>query len=183
MKINLSKIAAGLVLAYVSSFANASAIVNGGFESGMSGWTCVNADLCTTTSGGNPGQSMYGYANVGYASLFQNVTTVAGGIYQLTFDAMAGNSRNEIGYSFSGFSNVVWTHTGFSWAAQSGSFTATGASTKVEFFLATDPGTGIYRLDNVNLVQTGTTVPEPGSLALLGLGLAGFAAARRKRQA
>lgn len=183
MKNQLGKFLVGLLLAYASSAANANIIVNGGFENGLTGWTCTNSNLCATNGNGNPGSALYGFTNTGYASLFQNVSTVVGGIYSLTFDTMAGDSRNEIGYSVNGFSNVKWTSSGYTWVSQSASFTATSALTKIEFFLATDPGTGTYQLDNVAVNQTGSAVPEPGSIALLGLALAGVAAARRKKQA
>lgn len=49
---------------------------------------------------------------------------------------------------------------------------------------ADEPGNSGYRLNSIqNLVlevQPGTTVPEPGSLALIGLSLAGLAASRRR---
>lgn len=187
MKTKLNNIAAALVMALAVSGAHAANIVtNGAFDAGMTGWTCQGGDMCTLTNeGGTHGLAFIGYANYGYQSLFQDVTTVAGGTYQLKFDSRSYSSVNEIGYSFNGFSNVNWiaATTGFSQSV--GSFTATGAKTKLEFFLATDPGTGTYVIDNVSLEQTGTAnaVPEPGSLALMGLGVAGFIAARRKRKA
>jgi hypothetical protein len=60
----------------------------------------------------------------------------------MKFDSRSYSSANEIGYSFNGFGNVNWiaATTGFSQSV--GSFTATGAKTRLEFFLATDPGTG-----------------------------------------
>ncbi len=41
------------------------------------------------------------------------------------------------------------------------------------------PGTLIARLDNINTVKS--VIPEPGTLAILGLGLAGLGVARRRK--
>ena len=177
----MSKIAAGLALACASTFATADVVTNGGFEDGLNAWTCVNGDMCAL-GGGNPGLAFEGYANSGYSLLSQNVATVNGGIYRLTFDSRSYANENEIGFSFTDFSDVQWVARTLNWTQNMASFTATGA-TNLQFWVATDPGTGTYQIDNVSLVQTGTAtdVPEPGSLALLGLAIAGFAAARRKR--
>jgi len=50
----------------------------------------------------------------------------------------------------------------------------------LSFITRNDPS--INHLDNVAVEQTGGVVPEPASLALIGLGLAGLGAVRRKRQ-
>lgn len=179
----LRTIAAGIVMATAMSSAQANLIVNGGFDQGMTGWTCSGADACAANAGGNPGKALTGYDNSGYTSLFQNVATVAGAIYQLSFDSKATYvAGNEIGYSFSGFGNVNWVPVTTAYAHSKGSFVATGKLTRVEFFLATNPNTGTFFVDNVSLDLTGTTLPEPASLALLGLGLAGLAAAGRRRK-
>lgn len=181
----ITKIAAGLLLACGLSAANAGIITNGDFEQGLTGWSCTGADYCTTSAtGGVPGAEMLGYDNIGYTSLSQTVATAIGATYQLSFYSKATYIQgNEIGYSFSGFSNVVWVPITLAFTQSLGSFTAVGAKTTVEFFMATDPGTGTFALDTVSMVQTAGAVPEPGALALIGLGLAGFAAVRRQRKA
>jgi len=74
----------------------------------------------------------------------------------------------------------------------SGNQTAPGSNVYVNLFFA--PGetftafefrtTGIaFELDNVVVGLTSRTVPEPSSIALLGLGLLGFAAIRRRKSA
>jgi PEP-CTERM motif len=60
-------------------------------------------------------------------------------------------------------------------------FTATGSSTTIDFInndLATDNSNG---LDNVDLEVSGTAVPEPAMLPLIGFGLAWFALFRRRK--
>jgi hypothetical protein len=61
------------------------------------------------------------------------------------------------------------------------SFVATGSSTTVTFQGAS--GFNYIGLDNVSAdLASGPSVPEPTTLSLLGLGIAGIALARRKRK-
>lgn len=76
--------------------------------------------------------------------------------------------------------NTVQVDTGslFSWDDFYGFESNGGAIGRVVF-----QGVGSTILDDVTFDKVAATVPEPGSMALLGLGLAGFAAARRTSRA
>lgn len=82
-----------------------------------------------------------------------------------------------------GFDALVFDPLGFGGTTANGVSFSTGAFSQdflgvnsVVFLTA-----GTVQLDNVE-VRNGGTVPEPGSIALLGLGLAGLASTRRRKQ-
>jgi len=165
-----------------NTFANI--VTNGGFESGLSGWTCTGFDYCTTSFGGQSGaSSAITFDNSGYGELSQTLSTDTGTLYDVSFWWRSSNSTsaNELGITFDsssvggligGVAPTIWTNV-------TTSFTATSALTTMSFWLATNSGTGVVYLDEVVV----TAVPAPITLGLLGLGLLGLGLNRKRQQA
>ena len=126
----------------------------------------------------------------------QSFATTAGNQYTVTFD-LAGNVFSGpvvkiVTVSAAGQSqNFSFDTTGKSagnmgWALDTWTFTATGSSTTLKFYTADSPATGFGpALDNVDVELSGSAagVPEPATLTLLGLGLAGVGFIRRRKPA
>ena len=133
-----------------------------------------------------------------HGAISQMITGLSvGSTYQLSFDwgatqfyGYSGNTTDAWQVTLGGDTKTTGTITtashGFSaWRTATMTFTATGA-TELLSFLAIGTPNGeppTLLLDNVSLVATSTSVPEPASLAVLGAGLLGFAAFRRRRAA
>jgi hypothetical protein len=128
----------------------------------------------------------------GYATVQQNISTVAGQQYTLTFDlgatATGGTGANTVVGSASAivtvagnssqFNTTSMPAASFSWETKTLTFTALAASTSILF--AGAAGFDFIGLDNVAVMA----VPEPGSLALFFAGLAAIGSVViRRRQA
>lgn len=193
--------ALGVLLSFGSAGSvQANLITNGGFETGdTTGWTALSTagatpwTLCCGAFGSAPAANGSYLAIVGFTetvsslgSLSQTIATVAGSTYNISFDygAFGGPGAQSITLAVSGSSlgpQVITDPTatfdratllsGYSYY-----FTATGASSTITFTDSSATSGGLLgALDNVKVV-----VPLPGSLALLGLGLAGLGLSRRR---
>jgi PEP-CTERM motif/Protein of unknown function (DUF642) len=171
------------------------------------GWTQIGHSdgIITYAAFGTPayeGLNFYDFGGFGNAAgpagdgLSQTVATVAGTTYTLQFGLSTENSTgvapgglhlNIGGTTFDFF--IPQTNTGTfhqAFATQTISFLATAASTTIAFteLLTANNGFNDPLIDGV-IFSAGAagpvTVPEPESIALLGLGLVGLAFARKAK--
>lgn len=147
-----------------------------------------------TPSGPSPdGGTWVGFAAAGsfYESFGQTVTGLSVGTgYDLSWYAGNFGARTGVGYTDVNAVEVFidglaigsgdLLNLGPDWLAQSLSFTATSSSIDLSFrLLNTDAS--YLSIDGISLVEAGQSVPEPATLALLGIGLAGIGFQRKRR--
>lgn len=162
-------------------------VTNGGFETGdLTGWSVSGQDYASVLSGAsNSGlYSFVGYDNNGFATLSQSIATTAGASYDFSFFSFstANTPVNILRYQI-GSGPIVGVTLTTSYAQTATSFVASGPSTLISFYFETDPGTGVWFIDDVivdNEVLP-SPVPEPASMAMWGIGALGMMFARRKR--
>jgi Carbohydrate binding domain/PEP-CTERM motif len=170
-------------------------IINGGFETGdFSGWTVTNNTDINGVDSSNPHSGTYeaffGQITAdGLVSISQSVATIPGQSYTLSFWVMAepgsgfSGTPDEFRASFGGnalldlldLSPFPYTHYTYT-------VTATSPSSLVQFDATNDAG--FFDLDDVSMTALAatSTAPEPGSLTLLGIGMACIAGYRLRRR-
>lgn len=181
--------AAAVLIAASPQIAQANLISNGDFEAGsISGWAysgSVGVNLYVQGQFAHSGSYGAGIGPNGFvATLSQSFSTVVGQAYELDF-WLALNPPNGTGYqpnalnvaldgnallSLSDAAPFGFTHYVYG-------FTATQATTTLSFDVRNDPWG--FSLDDVAVNRAAVNVPEPGSLALVGLALAGLRLRRR----
>jgi hypothetical protein len=193
------------ILIATASGAQANLLTNGGFESSSSptatptGWTNIGHSdgVITYAAFGTPAYEGLNYYDLGgYGDPFgpigdgiaQTFATTAGSVYSVTFGLSSENSSGNqtltvsaAGASFDYFLGV--TSDGVfkkPFATQTFNFTATGALTTLSFIHTAGGGGSNDALIDGVVVTAAVPEPETYAMMLVGLGVMGAIARRRK---
>lgn len=191
--ITLAALALGMAQA-----AQADVIVNGNFEAGLSGWQAsgVMGLASPVYFGGGSAADNGTYMAVfnqgeqpGSGKLWQSFGTVAGHTYHVVFDygtnngnwqtmgaSVTASDASVLGGLDASAPGGILSHFGFDFTAIDSLTTLTFTDNPNNWTYSTD---GL--LDNIAVTDL-NAVPEPGSLVLLSLGLAGLGALRRRQR-
>ncbi|MFJ9566588.1 chitinase [Streptomyces fuscichromogenes] len=142
--------------------ADADLAVNGGFESGLSGWTCTAGSGTTVDSPVHSGASALRATPAGSdnAQCAQTVTVKPGSQY--TLSGYVRGSYVYLGASGTGSTDVsTWTQSAPDWQKLTTTFTTGASTTKVTIYTHGWYGTGAYYADDVSLVGPGVDAGQP----------------------
>lgn len=186
-----TKFLAAAAFALLANTASAGVIVNGDFDTGdFTGWK-TEGDVMVTGSVQTKIAALFAGRGTGvYTTISQAITLEAGDVLTgwAQFYNVDYGTYNDTSFVSVGDVNI------FTWDTASTDTSQTSGPVKFSYTAAT---AGVYQLvagvanigDNVNhsrlnvwdfAIANANEVPEPGSVALFGLGLLGAAAARRK---
>lgn len=207
----MNKIFAAVTALLLASPAMAAPFANGSFETSPtnpgSGWLTFGNGDATNLPGwtvlgsvdyvGNYWQTPDGTRSLdlngsSLGGISQTFDTLAGVTYTVTFALsknpgaavatldVSATGNNAASYLF----NAGNSSPNMLWSDRTYSFTATGTTTTLTF-LSTTSGTPFAgpALDNVRIAAAPAGVPEPAAFGVLGLGILGLAAGRRRKLA
>ncbi|MYT73242.1 MULTISPECIES: glycoside hydrolase family 18 protein [unclassified Streptomyces] len=133
---------------------------NGGFESGLDGWTCSAGTGKTVSSPTHSGTSaLQGTPTAGdNAQCTQTVTVKPGSTYSLS--GYVRGSYVYLGATGTGTTDVsTWTQSAADWQKLSTTFTTGPSTTKVTLFTHGWYGTPAYTADDISLIGPGGEAP------------------------
>ncbi|MEV5175307.1 glycoside hydrolase family 18 protein [Streptomyces flaveolus] len=134
--------------------ADADVAVNGGFESGLTGWTCTAGT--TVTSPVHSGSSALQATPAGSDNAQCSQTVTVQPNVQYTLSGYVRGSYVYLGASGTGTTDVsTWTQSAPDWQKLSTTFRTGAATTKVTIYTHGWYGTGAYNADDVTLVGPG----------------------------
>ena len=176
-----------------------------GGSTAIPGWTVVGVDSAlvsgTFMQSGITFQAKAGVqwadlagvtSNSMTSGLSQDVATIAGQLYDLSFNVGSASDTSgqlffatKVDLSIDGgtrtsYANPTAPHDMLDWEFFTVQFTATSNLTNLTFFNGAAPNNFSTAFDDVSLTAHTSAAPEPGSVALVGLGLAGLFGVRRK---
>ncbi|WP_353945007.1 glycoside hydrolase family 18 protein [Streptomyces sp. HUAS MG91] len=133
---------------------------NGGFESGLDGWTCSAGTGKTVSSPTHSGTSaLQGTPTAGdNAQCTQTVTVKPGSTYALS--GYVRGSYVYLGATGTGTTDVsTWTQSAADWQKLTTTFTTGPSTTKVTLFTHGWYGTPAYTADDISLIGPGGAAP------------------------